>query len=211
MNGFFITGTDTDVGKTIASAWACLHLDGCYWKPVQAGLSDGMSDKDDVARLTEFDQSRFFDSQYNLTQPLSPHEAASRDSVRIELDEFSLPSADRPLIVEGAGGVMVPLNDKSLMIDLMGHLALPVIIVARSSLGTINHTLLTIAALRRAKLPIAGIIINGEINQSNNQAIAEFGHLPILGILPRFPLLNKTALLETQPLIHASKWTPSDD
>jgi dethiobiotin synthetase len=176
---FFITGTDTDVGKTIASALLTLGLDSHYWKPVQSGTP---TDTDFLHRTTGLDPARFFPERYRLTQPLSPHAAARIDGVAISLADFQLPSVEK-LIVEGAGGLLVPLNDQDLMIDLIQHLNLPVCLVTRSTLGTINHTLLSIAALRQANIPILGVIINGCKNQSNREAIAHYGNVPILAEL----------------------------
>ena len=208
MNGFFITGTDTDVGKTVAAAWGCLQLEATYWKPIQSGLADGLSDTDVVHKLTEKSASDFLKSRYSLTEPLSPHEAARLDGVRISLDDFWLPQTEKPLILEGAGGVMVPINEKALMLDLMHHLGLPVIVVARSTLGTINHTLLTLAALRQAQLPIVGVILSGPENEANKLAIETYGNVPILGFLPPLSPLNKQALLDVSPLIATNQWTP---
>ena len=207
MTGFFITGTDTDVGKTVTAAYVCLQLKANYWKPVQSGLTEGMSDRDTVQQLTGFADDRFFPCRHQLAAPLSPHEAARREEVEIALEDFSLPSSDRPLVVEGAGGVLVPLNDTALMIDLMGRLGLPVIVTARSTLGTINHTLLSLAALRQANLTIAGVILNGPPNAANKQAIEFYGKVPLLAELPTFDRLSTEALLETSPLIPTHNWT----
>ncbi len=206
MSGFFITGTDTDVGKTIASTWALLHLNGHYWKPVQAGRSNGKSDTDIVKDLSGIAPNRFIKSTHDLTQPLSPHEAARIDKVKISLNDFKQPKTDKPLIVEGAGGVLVPLNDTDKMIDLMQHLGLPIILVARSTLGTINHTLLSLQALRAQNLPLAGVIMNGPPNSANQKAIENFGNVRILGILPHFSPLDKQTLLSTPPLVPLGNW-----
>ena len=207
MAGFFVTGTDTDVGKTVAAAWVTLQLDGCYWKPVQSGLSEGRTDTEVVHALTGFAPARFLKSRYSLTEPLSPHEAARLDGVTIKLEDFWLPQIERPLIIEGAGGVLVPLNGEETMRDLMRHLGLPLIVVARSSLGTINHTLLTLEALRARDLPIAGVILNGVPNAANQAAIEKFGKVRILAALPRFSPLSTAALAETMPLIPPQDWT----
>ena len=207
MTGFFITGTDTDVGKTVAAAYVCLQLKANYWKPVQSGLTEGMSDRDTVQQLTGFADDRFFPCRHQLAAPLSPHEAARLEGQKIELDDFSLPHSNKPLVVEGAGGVLVPLNDTALMIDLMGRLGLPVIVTARSTLGTINHTLLTLAALRQANLTIAGVILNGPPNAANKQAIEFYGQTSILAELPSFDRLSKEALFATPLLTPADSWT----
>ena len=143
MRGYFITGTDTNVGKTIVAAWAMLHLDADYCKPTQSGL-EPPTDTQQVQTITQFPVSRFHQEAYRLTQPLSPHEAARRDDISINMNEFRLPLTMRPLIIEGAGGLMVPLNDKNFVIDLIVQLNMPVILVCRSGLGTINHTLLSL-------------------------------------------------------------------
>jgi dethiobiotin synthetase len=200
-----MTGTDTDVGKSVACAWALLHLNGAYWKPVQSGL-EPPTDTQAVQRLTAFDEDRFFPSRYELNEPLSPHAAAKIDGVRIDLNDFSLPESSHPLIVEGAGGVMVPLNEQNFMIDLMARLKLPVIITARSTLGTINHTLMSISLLRLSGVSIAGVILNGPLNEGNRQAITEYGNVKILGEIPHLEDLSKDNLLAIKPSIPVNEW-----
>jgi len=191
--GVFVTGTDTDVGKTVAAACLVRALDGDYWKPVQAGLADG-TDTETVRRLTGLDEGRLHASTYALTAPLSPHEAARRDAVTIRMAAFTRPAAERPLVVEGAGGVLVPLNDTALMIDLMEQLGLPVILVARSTLGTINHSLLSLEALRRRRLAVLGVIINGPPGPANVAAVVAFGRVTVLAALPILDPLDKAAV-----------------
>ncbi len=191
---FFVTGTDTNVGKTVVSAMLTVGLGAAYWKPVQSGLP---ADTDYLRQVTQLDDSHFSPERFRLSQPLSPHSAAAIDAVQIALTDFQLPATDKPhLIVEGAGGLMVPLNEQDLMIDLIQHLQLPVCLVARSTLGTINHTLLSIAQLRRANLPILGVILNGERNQSNREAIQHYGQVPILGELEPLSAINSDTLKE---------------
>jgi dethiobiotin synthetase len=176
-SAFFVTGTDTDVGKTIVSALLTIALDGTYWKPIQSGRDErGQTDSD---RLRGWG-ARVVPERFCLSQPLSPHLAAERDGVRIELADFELPRVDGPLIVEGAGGLLVPVNDRHLMIDLIGHLGLPVVLVARSGLGTINHTLLSIGALRRWGVPILGVVLNGPLNGENRRAIEFYGQVSVI-------------------------------
>ncbi|NJL22730.1 MAG: dethiobiotin synthase [Leptolyngbyaceae cyanobacterium SM1_3_5] len=194
---FFVTGTDTNVGKTVISAMLTIGLGAAYWKPIQSGL-EGITDTEFVRRVTQLDNSHFIPERFCLTQPLSPHAAAAIDHTEISLTDFHLPTTDKShLIVEGAGGLMVPLNDRDLIIDLIRWLNLPVCLVARSSLGTINHTLLSIAQLRRSQIPILGILLNGNPNPSNRAAIAHYGQVPILGEVDRLesidPLTLKTA------------------
>lgn len=191
---FFVTGTDTNVGKTVISAILTLGLDAAYWKPIQSGL-DEITDTEFVQRVTELDDSHFIPERFRLTQPLSPHAAAAIDHTQISLTDFHLPPTNKPrLIVEGAGGLMVPLNDRDLMIDLIRWLNLPVCLVARSSLGTINHTLLSLAQLRRSQISILGIILNGESNPSNRAAIAHYGQVPILGEVDRLDAIDPATL-----------------
>lgn len=184
MRGVFVTGTDTDIGKTLVSAWLTLNLGADYWKPVQSGAAEG-SDAETVSRLVP--DAVIHPSTYMLQAPLSPHEAARRERVRIDLSAIRPPETGNTLVVEGAGGVMVPLNEVALMIDLMERLQLPTVVVARTALGTINHTLLTLDALRRRRIPILGVVLNGQRNPANRQAIEHFGAVPILAeIRPLF-------------------------
>lgn len=191
--GVFVTGTDTEVGKTVAAACLVRALDGEYWKPVQAGIADG-TDTETVRRLTGLDGARLHASTYELNAPLSPHQAARLDAVTIRMAAFTRPAAGRPVVVEGAGGVLVPLNDTALMIDLMEQLGLPVILVARSTLGTINHSLLSLQALRRRRLAVLGVIINGPPNPANQQAVAAFGRVTVLAALPILDPLDQAAV-----------------
>lgn len=197
---YFITGTDTDVGKTVASAWAMLHLGASYWKPVQSGLA-GETDEAAVRRLTGVPDDRFLPSAYALPEPLSPHESARRAGVAIALSRLTLPPHDGPLIVEGAGGLMVPLNDETLIVDLIRALGLPVILVCRSTLGTINHTLLSLEALRRRDIEIAGVVINGPPTPHNREAIVQYGRVPVLAEMPLLDPLTRDALLRIKPEI----------
>ena len=156
----FVTGTDTGVGKSYVAALLAAGLEAAYWKPVQSGVD---ADADWVRRVTGLPAERVLPETYRLREPLSPHEAARREGVQIKMSRFALPEQKR-LIVEGAGGVMVPLDDRHLMVDLMAALGLPVLVVARSELGTINHTLLTLDQLRRRGCPLLGVVVNGPSN-----------------------------------------------
>ena len=198
MQGCFITGTDTDVGKTLAAAWLMLHLRADYWKPVQCGLEPA-TDRMTVQRLTALPARHVHAETYALDWPLSPHEAARRQGVEIRMSAFVPPKSDRPLIVEGAGGLLVPLNEESFMIDLAARLALPVILVCRSGLGTINHTLLSLEALKRRGLPLAGLIVNGEKAPHNRAALAQFGQVPILAEIDHLTRIDRASLLAIRP------------
>ena len=177
----FVTGTDTGVGKSYVAALLTVGLEAAYWKPVQSGAD---ADADWVRRVTGLPAERVLPETYRLRAPLSPHEAARREGVQIEMSRFVLPKRKR-LIVEGAGGVMVPLDDRHLMVDLMAALGLPVLVVARSELGTINHTLLTLDQLRRRGCPLLGVVVNGPSNPANCRAIAHYGEVPVLAAIDR--------------------------
>jgi malonyl-CoA O-methyltransferase len=194
VTGVFVTGTDTGVGKTIAAACLARAWQAGYWKPVQTGLATGDDDTETVAALAGLPAERVVAPVYSLQAPLSPHAAAELEGVRIVMDAIALPRMAHPLVVEGAGGLYVPLNDRDFMIDLMAKLALPVLLVARSTLGTINHTLLSLAALRSRRLPIAGVILDGPPNAGNRAAIEGFGQVRVLAELPRVDPLDNAAI-----------------
>ncbi len=190
---YFITGTDTDVGKTVVSAWLVHQLRADYWKPVQSGTDEGW-DRHTVQQLTGIPNDRLHLESYTLKAPLSPHKAAELEGVDIDMDRIQLPHTGRPLIVEGAGGVMVPLNSQQTMLDMMEKLALPVIVVARSGLGTINHTCLTLEALRHRSIEIAGVIMNGPLNEGNRLAIEHYGRIKVLAELDTMTPLTRESL-----------------
>lgn len=196
---FFVTGTDTDVGKTVASAWLVLHMGARYWKPVQAGLDE--TDEATIRRLTEVGDNRIVPTVYSLPEPLSPHESARRAGVTIDIDSLQAPQGDAPLIVEGAGGVLVPLNEEALVIDLIEQLRLPVILVCRTTLGTINHTLLSLKVLRARNLQVAGVILSGPDVPHNRQAIESYGRVRVIGHLPQLDPLTRKALEGIPPEI----------
>ncbi|GGF51221.1 hypothetical protein GCM10011332_00520 [Terasakiella brassicae] len=189
MTTYFVTGTDTDVGKTIVSALLTQQLDGFYWKPVQSGIID-IEDKETVQKVGNIAPERILPCAYELREPLSPHEAARRDGVEIDLAKIIKPQVNAPLVIEGAGGVFVPLNDQDLMIDLIKKMDCEVIVVARSGLGTINHTMLTLHALQNYKIPVKGVVLNGPLNPDNKNAIEQFGKVRILGEIPYIEELN---------------------
>ena len=195
--GFFVTGTDTGLGKTVLSAMLVAALDGVYWKPVQTGLIEG-TDRDAVRLWAECPEERLLPERYCFDPPVSPHLAAREAGVRITLDAIALPpSLDaRPMIVEGAGGVMVPLNDKDLMLDLMRHLALPIVVATRTTLGTINHTLMTLAALRSGHLHVRGVVMIGHENIENRRAIEHHGKIRVIGHIPMLEKIHRAALLD---------------
>lgn len=194
MNGtFVITGTDTDIGKTVFAAALTAALGGSYWKPVQAGLADG-TDSETVARIGGVDPARILPERFRLQLPASPHFSAAQEDIVIGLHDFVVPQVDGPLIIEGAGGALVPVNPQLLFADLFAHWALPAIIVASTRLGTINHSLLTIEALRSRKVPIHGIAFIGEENADSEQTICRIGEVPHLGRLPLIEGLSPATL-----------------
>jgi dethiobiotin synthetase/malonyl-CoA O-methyltransferase len=200
MTGVFVTGTDTGIGKTMVSAWLVRSWQADYWKPVQSGINDGC-DADVIKSVAP--EARIHPSAFMLNAPLSPHQAAALDGVSIALDDFHLPvAAGRPLVVEGAGGALVPLNDRHVMADLMARLGLPVVVVARSGLGTINHCLLTLEALQRRGIAIAGVVMSGPLNDANRQAIEHFSGVTVVGQLPQ--LAGPADLIVHPPLA----WRP---
>jgi dethiobiotin synthetase len=180
---FIITGTDTGIGKTVVAAGLAGLLGAAYWKPVQSGL-EGETDSEVVARLANLPPERVLPEAWRLSQPLSPHRAAELDGVAIDPDRLVLPELARPLIVEGAGGLMVPLTRKTLFIDLFARWRASTVLCARTALGTINHTLLSIEALRRRDIPILGVTFIGDATPDTERSIAELGELRVLGRLP---------------------------
>ena len=191
-NRLIITGTDTGIGKTVFAAALAAHLAARYWKPVQAGL-EGETDSAAVARLSG-GKAQVLPEAYRLTTPCSPHEAARIDGVTIDAARLALPEGGGPLVVEGAGGLLVPLAERLLMADLFVHLGLPVVLVARTALGTINHSLLSLEALRARNIPVHGIVFMGEPNPASEEAIVRIGQVRHLGRLPRIDPLNPQAL-----------------
>jgi dethiobiotin synthetase len=190
----FVTGTDTDVGKTVFSAALAAALEATYWKPIQAGTLE-RSDSDTVRELSGLAGSKVIGEAYRLTTPCSPHRAAELDSVRIEPERLALPDAD-PLVVEGAGGLLVPISREALIIDLVANWQLPVVLVARTALGTINHSLLSIEALRSRKIPILGIAFVGETNPDSEGVICSLANVKRLGRLPIVQPLDRAALAQ---------------
>jgi dethiobiotin synthetase len=193
---FFITGTDTGVGKTVVSALLCAALDAYYWKPIQTGTRDG-TDRRTVERLGELPRAKLLPETYRFSPPVSPHLAAQKAGATIELRRIQMPEigVKENLIVEGAGGALVPINETQLMTDLMKHLGLHVLLVARTALGTINHTLLSLAALRSAGLTVRGVIMVGKPNAENRKAIEHYGTIGVVGAVPRLKKIDRGTLL----------------
>jgi dethiobiotin synthetase len=192
---FIVAGTDTNVGKTVLSSLLmAVHEDLYYWKPIQSGLEEE-TDSEVVRRLSECNTDRILPEAYNLQKPLSPHLSSRLDGIQIEKEKLSLPQKEK-LIVEIAGGVLVPINDDLLQIDLIKMWGLPVFIAARSTLGTINHSLLTVEALRNRDIEIAGVVMIGDINEENEKAVEKYGAVNILGRIPLVQELSKKSLTQ---------------
>ena len=201
-----VTGTDTEIGKTVFAAGLADLLQACYWKPIQSGL-DGETDSEIVARLGGLSSDRIWPERYRLKTPVSPHQSAAIDGVRIDAAELIVPdTGDRPLVIEGAGGLMVPLDPSTLYIDVFARWHIPVVLCARTSLGTINHSLLSIEALRRRDIDILGIAFIGDSDSESERAICEIGCVRPLGRLPRLSPLNRSTLCEA----FATSFKPSD-
>lgn len=187
-----VTGTDTGIGKTVVAAGLAAALGAAYWKPVQAGVEDGT----DSATVRLLGGGRVLPEAYRLALPASPHLASERDGVVIDPARLALPEGPRPLVVEGAGGLMVPIRRDPpwLMLDQFAAWGAPVLLVARTALGTINHSLLSVQALRARGVPIAGVLFVGEAHSDNEAVIPALGGVRGLGRLPRLDPLDRAAL-----------------
>ena len=201
-----VTGTDTEIGKTFFAAGLADMLGACYWKPIQSGL-EGETDSQVVARLGGLSSDRILPERYQLKTPVSPHQSAAIDGVSIEIDALEVPdTGGRPLVIEGAGGLMVPLHRSTLYIDVFARWRLPVVLCARTALGTINHSLLSIEALRRREIELLGIAFIGESHPESECAICEIGRVKHLGRLPRLSTLTRSSLREA----FAAAFKPGD-
>ena len=191
-----VTGTDTGIGKTVFAAALADALGASYWKPIQAGL-DGETDAAAVARLGAIGPDRIVPGIYALRRAASPHLAAADEGIDIRQRELGLPPVKGPLVIEGAGGLMVPLSQRLLQIDLFAYWGRPVILVARTTLGTINHCLLSMEALRRRRVPVLGVAFVGDAEPDVESTIVAMGRVRRLGRLPRLDPLTPTTLRQT--------------
>jgi len=191
MHPIVITGTDTGIGKTVFAAGLAAAIGATYWKPIQSGLDGEASDSETAIRLGV---RNVLPEAYRLTEPLSPHRAAELDGISIDPARLTLPEARGRLIIEGAGGLLVPVTRNLLYADLFARWAVPVVLVARTALGTINHSLLSIEAMRRRGLTILGIAFVGDANEDNEATIAALGAVKRLGRLPRLDPLEADRL-----------------
>lgn len=189
MKAVFITGTDTDVGKTVISALLTKAWDANYWKPIQTGLNCDPGDTATVKQLTGLPEERFLKPEVELQVPLSPWRACVAENIPPIEKKFTLPplneESDRPLIIEGAGGLYVPIDSKRITTDIIRELDVPVILVARSGLGTLNHTLLSIEHLLNRNVKVLGVILNGEPDLDNAKTIEHFCPVPVLFSIPK--------------------------
>ncbi len=198
MRPLIVAGTDTGVGKTVVSAMLTLALNAIYWKPIQSGTADG-TDTERVAALTGLGPDRFRSEAYRLREPLSPHRAAELDGISIRADGLDLPGdipEGRALIVEAAGGVLVPITREILQVELFMRWRAPVVLVARTSLGTINHSLLALEALRCRAVPVLGVLFVGQPMPDTERTIADFGRISRLGRLPFLRKLDAQSLAD---------------
>ncbi len=184
---FVICGTDTDVGKTLISSLFVRGLNSFYWKPIQSGI-ESETDSQAVARITKVNSAKIINEAYIFTEPVSPHWAAEIDHKFVNFQLLNLPNVDGSLIVETAGGLMVPITRNYLQIDQIKKWDIPVILVCKSGLGTLNHTLLSIEALKKRNIKILGLVINGEKHLDNPKTLKEFSSLPIIA---EFPCIRK--------------------
>ncbi|MBQ9353398.1 dethiobiotin synthase [Phyllobacterium sp.] len=190
---FVVTGTDTNIGKTVFSAALADALGACYWKPVQAGL-EGETDSETVMRLGGIPAGRIIPEAWRLRTPASPHRAARLDNVEIQPELLVPPSIEASLIVEGAGGVMVPLTETVVFADVFSRWRIPVILCARTGLGTINHTLLSLEALRQRAVPVFGVVFIGDEVADTQHIIGALGRVRCLGRLPLLEAVTPEAL-----------------
>lgn len=194
QRGVFVTGTDTGIGKTLVSAILCRAWTATYWKPLQTGIADEDGDTPTVRELAGLSPARIIPPAYAFEAPLAPLAAGDLENVTINPGRLVLPQVQAPLVVEGAGGLMVPVRDDMMIVDLIKTLGLPVVLVTRSGLGTINHTLLSLEALRRRGIAVLGVVPVGPLNPGNERDIARFGKTRILFRVPQLDAVTATAV-----------------
>ena len=192
-NALVICGTDTDVGKTVVSALVVQGLGATYWKPVQSGLEGG-GDSGRLQALLQLPATRLLPEAYRLQTPVSPHWAAELEGITIDPARLALPAVAGALVVETAGGLLVPLRRDWLQIDQLAAWGLPVLLVARSGLGTLNHTLLSVQALRQRSIPLLGLVLNGPLHPDNPATLAALAQAPVLAQLPPVEPLTAAGL-----------------
>jgi malonyl-CoA O-methyltransferase len=192
--GVFVTGTDTGIGKTLVSAVLAVAWDADYWKPLQTGVAEEPGDTETIARLTGFAADRLRAPAHVLQAPLSPWAAAPLENAVVDASAITFAASTRTCVVEGAGGLLVPIDDQHMMIDLIAQLGLPVVLAARSSLGTINHTLLSLEALRQRGIAVLGVVMSGVPSAGNRTAIERFGQVRVLAEIPQLDQVDARAV-----------------
>lgn len=192
---YFITGIGTGIGKTIVSAILTEKLQADYWKPIQSGDLDH-SDSLSIAALISNKKTTIHPEQFKLTQPLSPHLSARIDGIQISAAAIKAPVTGNNLVIEGAGGLMVPINEQELILDLIKSLNAKVIVVSQNYLGSINHTLLTLEVLKLNKVEVEGLIFNGPANEESERYISTYSGIPILGRIPQLENLDQESVLK---------------
>ncbi|MFK7934299.1 MAG: dethiobiotin synthase [Saprospiraceae bacterium] len=190
---FFVTGISTEIGKTIAAAIIAEALEADFWKPIQSGHLHH-TDSDRIRAYVSNNQTVIHPEAFKLTKSISPFAAAKIDDVKIRVKDFKLPKTKNNLIIEGTGGLLVPLNKKECVIDLIQAFAIPVILVSMNYTGSVNHTLLSIEALKSRKIPIAGIIFNGKPTPKSEEMILRMTEVPLLGNIPRLHDITKVTI-----------------
>lgn len=190
MKKYFITGIGTEVGKTIASAIITQALKADYWKPIQAGELD-TSDTMKVQSLVSNEKSKFHTERYRLNEPMSPHASAKKDNITIDINQIDTPKTNNHLIIEGAGGLLVPLNNKDTILNLIKKTKCEVILISKHYLGSINHSLMSIEILKNNNIPIKGILFNGEENKETEDIIVKMTGINVLGRIEIIKKLNK--------------------
>jgi len=203
MGALVVTGTDTDVGKTVFAASLVQALGAAYWKPIQCGVEPPI-DSERVALLAAADADRVLPEAYRFKLPRSPHFAAEQEAVTIDPQRLRLPACDLPLVIEGAGGALVPVTRRLLFADLFAAWKAPAIVVARTRLGTINHSLLTIESLRARGVPLLGIAFVGDPEEDSEATIAEIAQVKRLG---RLPLLAQLLVLPAVAYLALVGWS----
>ncbi len=200
----FVSGIGTGVGKTVCAAILAESLEADYWKPIQSGDLEN-SDSRRVSLLAP--DRTVHPEAYRLTRPMSPHAAAAKDGVRIDLSGLKPPETSRPLVIEGAGGLMVPLNEECLMIDFISHLRAAVVLVSRSYLGSINHTLLSLEVLKQREIPLAGIIFNGASAPESEEYILNYSKAPVLGRIREEPRIDAGVISKYAAGMRKALWS----
>jgi dethiobiotin synthetase len=193
MRKIFVSGIGTGIGKTLIAALLTERLKADYWKPVQAGNLDD-SDTDLVKRLVSNTRSVFHPETFRLTAPMSPHAAAEIDGIKIRLQDFKIPETNNNLIIEGAGGLLVPLSNELFVIDLITYLDAEVVLVSQNYLGSINHTLLSAEALKARNINVTGIIFNGETYPQGEQIILQRTGLRCLARVPQMNDISRESI-----------------